>query len=186
MKRHMKSIIVIAMSLIFPVVLNAQVITYGGGRVSDQQMRLLLTRISSETATFRNEVMSAANRSVFSANREDRVDNLIDQFSTATTNLNNQYTYRRDMSVEVNDVLQRASAIDRFMQRNNLSVRAENQWAQLRSDLDTLARYNNVSWNWNSTASSTYPNNYPNTYPNTYHSRSNRYPYGGRLDARLT
>lgn len=161
-----------------PAIVNAQVITYGGGRASDQQMRNLLTRISQETATFRNEVMSSANRSVLNTNREDRVDNLIDQFSTSTTNLNNQYSYRRDMSVEVSDVLQRASAIDRFMQRNSLSLRAENQWNQLRSDLDTLARYNNVSWNWNAIPE----NNYPNTYPG----RSNNYPRNGRFDSRLT
>ena len=171
MKKQMIILMTIVLSMAAPLVMRAQVITYGGGRVTDRQMRLLLARISNETTTFRNEVMSASNRSILNSNREERIDNLIDQFSTATTDLNNRYTYRRDMTVEVNDVLQRASVIDRFMQRNNLSLRAENQWTRLRSDLDTLARYNNVSWNWNNIPTNTYPNNYPT---------------GGRLDARLT
>ena len=188
MKRHIK-LLTLALSLMVPVAIQAQVITYSGGRASDQQMRTLLTRISSETATFRNEVMSAANRTVLNANREDRIDNLIDQFNTATTNLNNQYSYRRDMGVEVNDVLQRASAIDRFMQRNSLSYRAESQWTRLRSDLDSLARYSNVTWSWDQAANtSTYPNNYPNNYPtdSNRYPNNNRYPNSGRFDSRLT
>ena len=182
MKTNIRSTIAVVVALMVPAIISAQVVPYGGGRASDQQMRYLLTRIIQETATFRNELMSTANRSVLNANREDRIDNLIDQFSTSTTNLNNQYSYRRDMSVEVNDVLQRASTIDRFMQRNNLSYRAENQWTQLRSDLDALARLSNVSWNWNTVPD----NNYPNTYPNTNPGRGNNYPGGGRFYSRLT
>jgi hypothetical protein len=172
MKRQILFLAAIFLSLMIPAGSRAQVITYGGGRASDQQMRTLLARISTETATFRNEVMSSANRNILNANREDRVDNLIDQFNTATTNLNNRYSYRRDMSVEVNDVLQRAATIDRFMQRNNLNYRAENAWTRLRSDLDSLARYSNVAWDWNSVPSNTYP--------------GNSFPNSGRLDARLT
>jgi len=187
MKRNIK-LLTLALSLVMPVAIQAQVVTHGG-RATDQQMRTLLTRISTETATFRNEVMSAANRNILNANREDRMDNLIDQFNTATANLNNRYSYRRDMGVEVNDVLQRAAAIDRFMQRNNLSYRAESQWTRLRSDLDTLAQYSNINWNWESgTTTSSYPNSYPNTYPNDRNSypNSGRYSNNRRLDSRLT
>jgi hypothetical protein len=178
MKKQIRFMSIMLLSLIIPAATYAQVITYGSGRVSDRQMRSLLTRIASETATFRNEAMSAANRNVLNANREDRLDNMIDELSTATTTLNNQYDSRRDVTVEVRDVLERASAVDRFMQRNNLSYRAETGWTTLRSDLDTLARYNNVSWTWTGTN---------NTYGNGGSADGRPYNrYGQNGDARLT
>jgi len=174
----MRILMLVLVSISITALTNAQVITYGGGRVSDRQMRTLLTRISTESATFRNEVMSTANRTVLNANREDRIDNMIDQFSTAINTLNNQYDGRRDVTVEVRDVLERAANIDRFMQRNNLNYRAENRWTTLRTDLSTLANYNNVAWNWN-----TYNNDTGNV-GNTYggYGRNN----GRGIDARLT
>jgi hypothetical protein len=191
MKQHITILAIATVTLILSVAVAAQVVTYPTGRGTDRQTRTLLTQIENETATFRAEVMSPANRGAINVNRDERLDNLIDQFSTATTDLSNQYNSRRDMTVEVNNVLERASAIDRFMQRTNLSARAESQWSTLRTDLETLARYNNVSWNWNN--GDTYDNRYPNNsgrYPNP--SDNNRYPsdtYGGYRqgpDSRLT
>jgi hypothetical protein len=183
MKGQVKFLLTIFLSLAIPAALQAQVITYGNGRVSDRQMRILLTRISTETATFRNEMMRTANRDI-NQNRGDRIDNLIDQFSTATTDLNNQYDSRRDVTPEVTNVLQRAAAIDRFMQRNTLNSRVENQWITLRADLDSLARFNNVSWNWNTVGNNdTYGNN--NTYGNDRYGNGRYGNYAG-IDARLT
>lgn len=175
MNKQMNLLTAALLSLILTAAAAAQIITFPTGRTSGRQVRTLLTRIVSETATFRAEVMSPANRSVLNGNREDRLDNLIDQFNTAATELSNQYDTRRDMTVEVTNVLERASAIDRFMQRNNLNARAENQWNILRSDLDSLARNTNVSWNWN-----------------TYNQNDSRYPnnntggYRQGIDSRLT
>jgi hypothetical protein len=140
-------------------------------------------------------MMRTANRDILNQNREDRIDNLIDQFSTATTDLNNQYNSRRDVTTEVTNVLQRAAAIDRFMQRNTFNNRVESQWTTLRTDLDSLARYNNVSWNWSTVGNNdTYGNN--NTYGNDRYGNNNTYGNGrngnrgygnyGGIDARLT
>jgi hypothetical protein len=62
MQCHMKVLLTVVLSLMIPAAIQAQVITYGAGRASDQQMRVLLTRISNETATFRNEMMSRTGR----------------------------------------------------------------------------------------------------------------------------
>jgi hypothetical protein len=179
MNAQIKIVTGLLLSLVMTVAATAQIVTYPESRVSSRQMRALITRIVSETAAFRTDVLSPVNRAVLNANREDRLDNLIDQFSTATTDLSNQYDSRRDVTAEVNSVLDRAMVIDRFMQRNNLNARAESQWTALRTDLDTLARLNNVSWNWN-----TNDNRYPsdNRYPDrTYGGR-----FGGGFDSRLT
>jgi hypothetical protein len=152
MKKQMPTgiLLMVAMALLIPITaLQAQIITYGGGRVSDRQMRSLLTRIETKTDTFRAEMARAVNQRAYNANREDRIENLIDQFEAATDTLRNEYDARRDVGTEVNNVLQRAAAIDRVMNRNNFGNRAENQWTSLRTDLDTLARFHKVAWNWN-------------------------------------
>jgi YmgG-like glycine-zipper protein len=50
----------------------------------------------------------------------------------------------------VSDVLNRAAYIERFMRRARLASNVEQIWTQLRSDLDTLAGYYNVTWRWDS------------------------------------
>ena len=75
------------------------------------------------------------------------------------------------------------------MSRNQLSRPAENQWASLRYDLNTLATYYRVSWNWNQTL--------PPFTPDGYNNGNNNGNTGGagngtgngvgqRFDSRLT
>jgi len=120
--------------------------------------------------------MQSTNRAIPGQIREDRIDNLIDQFSAATNTLNTDLDSRRDVSADVSSLLERALTIDRFMSRNNLSVRAESEWTSLRSELDTLARMNNISWNWNTGNRNDNYGGYPGTGG-----------YGrGSFDSRLT
>ncbi|HVF30497.1 MAG TPA: hypothetical protein VNA22_05980 [Pyrinomonadaceae bacterium] len=121
------------------------------GGVRAMQMRTLLTRIETRTDTFRREVDASLNRTPLSSTaREDRISDFINDFETATDSLRRNYDVNRNVSTEVNDVLSRALFINRFMSRNRLSSRANMEWSSLRADLDTLARYYSVSWNWNS------------------------------------
>jgi hypothetical protein len=48
-------------------------------------------------------------------------------------------------------VLNRAMAVDRLMRNNTFSTRVQTEWTQIRTDLDTLAGYYNVTSNWNGT-----------------------------------
>jgi hypothetical protein len=128
------------------------------GGVRTTQVRSLLTRIETRTDTFRREVDSSLNRSPLNTTaREDRINDFIGEFETATDSLRRNFDSNRNISSDVNEVLNRAVFIDRFMTRNRLSPRAEMEWSGLRTDLDTLARYYSVSWDWNRA---------PNTYPN--------------------
>jgi hypothetical protein len=63
--------------------------------------------------------------------------------------LQDRFNDRQDAVADVQEALTRAAYIDRFMQRRNLAARAERDWTALRSDLNQLARYYNVTWNWN-------------------------------------
>lgn len=117
---------------------------------TNRQIRTLLTRIETNTDSFKDEIDSSLDRSTLNGtSAEDRYSEFIANFETATDALRAGFEARRDISDEVTEVLTRGRFLDRFVTRNQLSARAEAQWLTLRTDLDTLAGYYNVIWNWN-------------------------------------
>jgi len=70
-------------------------------------------------------------------------------FEAATDKLKQNFEARRSTSADIEEVLNRAYYIDGFMRDYRLSTGAESQWKLIRTDLDTLSNYYNVTWNWN-------------------------------------
>jgi hypothetical protein len=121
---------------------------YGGG---NRQVGQLIRRIETNTATFRTSLAnSLGNSRVAGTRREDRINDLVRDFEAATVQLRNSFRNRTTAAVDVQNVLDRAVPIDNFMRRQNLTGRAESDWALVRTDLDALASAYNVSANWNS------------------------------------
>ena len=119
-------------------------------RVSDSNVQTLLARIETRTDAYRREVNSALDRSVLNNTRsEDSIVAYINDFETATDKLRSNFDSRRSASADVDEVLNRAYYIDSFMRDYRLTTAAESQWRSIRGDLDMLATYYNVSWNWN-------------------------------------
>ena len=132
-------------ALLLPIAAQAQI-----NNNRDRQVRTLLARIETRTDTFRREVDQSLNRTPLnSTNREDRINDFVSEFETATDALRRGFDSNRNVSSEVNEVLNRANFINRFMTRNRLTTRAQSEWNALRTDLNTLARLYTVSWNWN-------------------------------------
>jgi hypothetical protein len=132
-------------AMLLPMAANAQINNY-----RDRQVRNLLARIETRTDTFKREVDLSLDRSPLnSTNREDRISEFVAEFETATDAMRRGFDSNRNVSSEVNEVLNRANFINRFMTRNRLSTRAQSEWSALRTDLDSLARLYTVSWNWN-------------------------------------
>jgi hypothetical protein len=131
--------------MLLPIAVAAQI---GGFRNS--QVRNVLSRIETRTDTFRREVETALDRSPLNTTaREDRIAEFITEFENATDSLRRNFNANQNVSSEVNEVLTRASFINRFMTRNRLTTRAQFEWTSLRSDLNTLARLYSVTWDWN-------------------------------------
>jgi hypothetical protein len=134
---------------------SAQVRPY---RVTDRQVQTLLNRIETRTDTFRRQMNTALDRSpINNTDSEDSIADYLTNFENATDTLRENFEARRSVKNDVSEVLNRATFIDQFMKNNRLTVTAQNQWRTLQNDLNTLATYYSVSWNWN---------NYP-TNPNT-------------------
>ncbi len=149
---------------------HGQLRPYGA---SDNQVRILLTRIETNTDTFRNRLNMALDASAINGSRnEDQITEYVDEFEQATDRLRERFNSRNIASDDVQEVLTRASSIDSFMRSRRLTTVAQNQWTALRTDLNTLARYYRVTWNWNN--SSNLPMNDDRGYGNNNGGYGNR------------
>jgi hypothetical protein len=197
MRKLFSSVLTVAAFLTFNLATSVQ--TAHGQlrpyRVTDTQVRSLLSRIESNTDIFRNRLNNALDTSAINGSRrEDDVVQYVSDFEQATDRLQQNFNARNVNTPDVEEVLSRATVIDNFMKSRRLNTSVQNQWTTLRTDLNTLAGYYRVSWNWNNQPS--YPNNnYPgtgngNNYPgNNYPGNSggnNGGGFGGRGDALLT
>jgi hypothetical protein len=149
-------------------------------RVNDRQLQILINRIETRTNTFRQSLDNALDNSrINGSNREDGINAYVREFENATDALKNNFAQRRSTSDDVQEVLNRANFINRLMGNNEFSRTTQKQWNSIRTDLNTLANYYRVSWNWNNQNNQNYPNNrnnsnnqnYPNYQNNSFDSR---------------
>jgi hypothetical protein len=118
-------------------------------RLSEKEMKDLLSRIDKQAATFRSSLKTALNHSRFDDTKEeDHINDFVKGFEQATERLKHHYDEKSSASSDVEEVLRRAARIDVFMERHHLSPRAESDWAALRQNLDALADAYGVSWSW--------------------------------------
>ncbi len=118
-------------------------------RLSEKEMKDLLSRIDKQAATFRGSLKTALNHSRFDDTKEeDHINDFVKGFEQATERLKHHYDEKSSAASDVEDVLRRAARIDGFMERHHLSPRAESDWAALRQNLDALADAYSVSWSW--------------------------------------
>jgi len=118
-------------------------------RVTFQEVDQLLGRIESRSTQFRRSLQAALNRTPIDGTRqEDNINGFVRDFEQTTATLRDRFRGRRDVADDVREVLNRAASIDSFMRRHNLDASTEEEWRGLRSDLDVLADYYNVTWRW--------------------------------------
>jgi hypothetical protein len=116
-------------------------------RFSDKEVRTVVQRIDDRASDFRKHLDSALDRSPFEGSqREDNINGFVRDFKEATSRLRRNLGDGRRSSADVEEVLQRASAIEQFMRRHRLDERAERDWALLSADLSELARMYGVRW----------------------------------------
>ncbi len=119
-------------------------------RANDRDVQTIIRRLETRTDAYKREINLSLDRSVLNNTRsEETVVAYITDFENATDRLRQNFDARRSTSADVEEVLNRAYAIDSFMRDYRLTTNAENQWRLIRTDLDTLTKYYSVSWNWN-------------------------------------
>jgi len=175
----LRRIAVLSALVVLPLAAAAQITG-----VRSAQVRTVLTRIETRTDSFRREVNASLSRTPLNSTaREDRITDFLTDFENATDALRQSFGVNRNVDTQVSEVLNRAAFINRFMSRNRLSTRANTEWSAIRADLDTLARYYSVSWDWNR-----FPdiNNNNNTTGVGGYGRAGYNRNAGSFDARLS
>ena len=130
---------------------------------TDNQLRNLISQIEDKTSTYKSQINGSLDRSnINNGNPENSISSYIGKFEDATDRLKERFNSRQSTGADASEVLNRARYIDQFMANNRVDRAATSEWSALRTDLNTLATYYNVSWNWNQQ----FPGNTGNTYPN--------------------
>ena len=129
-------------------------------RMSDRQLDAIIRRIESGADRFRASMSNSLDRSRYDGTRaEDNINQFVRDFETATDQLRSRFDSRNSAASDVESVLRQATYIDDFMNRQTLSMRAENDWTTLRGDLNQLASAYSVAWNWDVRSMPGYGNN---------------------------
>ncbi len=119
-------------------------------RVNDRQVEQIIRNIERRSDTFRRSFDAALDRSrLDGTNTEDSVNEFVKAFEEATNDLRSRFNGRTAVAADVDNVLNRAALIDRFMRTNLRQAKVQGDWTLLRGDLQRLANAYNVAFNLN-------------------------------------
>jgi outer membrane lipoprotein SlyB len=143
-------------------------------RVDDKQVQQLLNQIATKAGRFDKSLDRAFDSSRVDSRAQDAFRQSVTGFRQAVTQLSASVNGRQSSTLGTDDVLRRGAGIDNFMQRNQLSTQAEQNWLALRSDLDGLAHAYNITWNRNSYGRGQSGANFHNQLTGTYQLETNQ------------
>ncbi len=154
-------------------------------RQSYTQLDQLIRNVESSTATFSSSLNAAiSNSRIGSTRRADNASLYVSDLQRAVSQLRYRFDRRTARAADVQLVLDRATLINNFMNRNNrLDATVQNDWADLRSQLGALANAYGINWQPGN-VSSTYPAPYPVDNPPYGQTPTYNRSYG--VDAMLT
>jgi len=125
------------------------VIQSRSSRLSDSELNQLIRRIETGGDRFRSSLTDAFDRSRYDQTRNEANMNVaVGELKNATDQLRMQFEDKLSTHEYVVRVLARATPIDTYLRNNRLTTRAQNDWASLRAELNTLASAFNLSTNW--------------------------------------
>jgi hypothetical protein len=117
-------------------------------RVNDNQVERIIVSVERRSDAFRRSFDAALDRSPLDGSYTEEIANqYIRDFEEATNNLRSRFNSRLAVAADVENLLNRAAQIDRFLRTNLRQRRVQGDWALLRSDLGRLANAYNVALN---------------------------------------
>jgi hypothetical protein len=125
------------------VLAQAQQRAYRG---SYQSVRQVILRLENRANIFRNSMDNWSRGANASSGLNENINVTARDFNESVRRLRDSFDRRRTTTVEVQDVLTRASNIDDFIRRNSVDARAQNSWNSIRTDLNQLSNAYNLTW----------------------------------------
>jgi len=118
-------------------------------RLSDSELNQLIRRIETGGDRLRSSLTAAFDRNPYRQTKSEGDMNVaVGDLKNATDQLRNRFDARQPVHEYVERVLARAAPIDTYLRNNRLTTPAQNDWATLRAELNTLAGAYNLSTNW--------------------------------------
>lgn len=124
---------------------------------NEANIRETVRRIQTRTDNLQRAIQNASDRGNY---RADDLNRLVLDFESAVNQLDRRLLSRRGASSDARVVLDRAALIDSFLANNRVGGGSQREWQSLRSDVEQLANYYNLSVTWNS-GNPNNPGNYP-------------------------
>jgi hypothetical protein len=124
---------------------------YGGNnRRNTRNLESTLRNLKNRARQFERQLDRDLDNSRYDGrDREDRLNDLAEEFVGAAEELSDEYENRDDYDRtqdEARRVLQLGSQLDRAISRARLSNSVQNQWNQIRQDLSVIANAYNTSY----------------------------------------
>ncbi len=110
-------------------------------------IRDVVRRIQTRTDSLQRAAQNASDRNAY---RVDDLNRLVSDFEVAVNQLDRRLGSSRVNSADARVVLDRAVLIDNFFVNNRIGAGTQREWQSLRSDVDQLAGYFNLSPSWGS------------------------------------
>ena len=129
-------------------------------RVSDQQIRSILTRIRTNTQTIIRSMDGEPARGRVWGNQSRRADDvvfLVEDLQTATSHLEDHLSRQLVVRADVDDLLRRAAAVDQAFGRQSPNATVQQAWSNIRRDVDSLTSAYSLTYDWQNPQYSTDP-----------------------------
>ena len=149
-----KSVAAVFILLLVPIIIGLDVQAQPQlNRNNTRQVGNMLQRLERSSSRFRNSLnVELVQRSVDQTQPQNDISTFQSGFDLAIQQFRDQFTRRLAVASDVESMLQKASPINGFITQNTLNPRVKNDWASVRTDLNTLASAYGVSWQWNQLA----------------------------------
>lgn len=112
---------------------------------SEASIRDTVRSIQTRTDNLQRAIQNASDRGNY---RADDLNRLVLDFESAVNQLDRRLSSRRATSADARVVLDRAALIDSFLTNNRVGGGSQREWQSLRSDVEQLAGYYNLSVSW--------------------------------------
>ncbi|KXK00422.1 MAG: hypothetical protein UZ17_ACD001002178 [Acidobacteria bacterium OLB17] len=160
LRNHLTALFVAAIAIVGVTAANAQ--TRNEREVRDA-VRSLSTKIDNFDYDLRYQLNSASvNTTVVSQVGQD-----ISELKDAVRDFRNNFDRRRENRDDIRIVVEAAKRVDRFMLDNQQNRRLEDDWSEIKAQIDRLASNYGVTNDWSMTTNDDDRYNYPDDRPMT-------------------
>ena len=110
----------------------------------------ILQRLEQSSNRFRNSLSADLTQNRIRETRPaNDINSFESDFETAVSEFRTRFSRREARATDVQNILQRASLVNDYLDRNRLGSQVHNDWAQVRTDLNALANAYGISGQWN-------------------------------------